>query len=61
MTLASQNNIYKKFTFKIATLNINAISSPVKIKMLTNILLGQDIDILLLQEVANDDLSNIYG
>jgi len=32
-----------------------------KIKMLTNFLLGQDIDITLLQEVANDDLSNIYG
>jgi len=32
-----------------------------KIKMLTNFLLGQDIDISLLQEVANDDLSNIYG
>ena len=49
------------FTYKIATLNINAISSPMKIKMLTNFLLGQDIDIALLQEVANEDLSNIYG
>jgi len=48
------------FTYKIATLNINAISSPMKIKMLTNFLLRQDIDIALLQEVANDDLSNIY-
>jgi len=49
------------FTYKIATLNINAISSPMKMKMLTNFLLGQDIDIALLQEVANDDLSNTYG
>jgi len=49
------------FTYKIATLNINAISSPMKIKMLTNFLLGQDTDIAFLQEVANDDLSNIYG
>jgi hypothetical protein len=32
-----------------------------KIKKLTNFLLGQDIDIALLQEVANNDLSNIYG
>ena len=50
-----------KYTYKIATLNINAISSPMKIKILTNVLLGQDIDITLLQEVANNDLSNIYG
>jgi len=49
------------FTYKIATLNINAISSPMKIIMLTNFLLAQDIDIALLQEVANDDLSNIFG
>jgi len=32
-----------------------------KIQMLTNFLLRQDIDIALLQEVANNDLSNIYG
>jgi len=29
--------------------------------MLTNFLLGQDTDIALLQEVVNNDLSNIYG
>jgi len=32
-----------------------------KIQMLTNFLLRQDIDIALLQEVVNTDLSNIYG
>jgi len=32
-----------------------------KIKMFTNFLLGQDMDIALLQEVANDDLCNMYG
>jgi len=56
-----KQDIHMNFTYKIATLNINAISSPMKIKLLTNFLLGQDIDIALLQEVANNDLSNIYG
>jgi len=49
------------YAYKIATLNNNAISSQMKIKMLTNFLLSQDIDIALLQEVANNDLSIIYG
>jgi len=32
-----------------------------KKQMLTDFLLGQDIGFALLQELANNDLSNIYG
>ena len=45
------------YTYKIATLNINGISLPLKIQMLNNFLLRQDIDIALLQEVTNNDFS----
>ena len=49
------------YTYKIATLNINAISSPMKIQMVTNFFLRQGIDITVLQAVANNDLFKIYG
>ena len=49
------------YTYKIATLNINGISSPLKMEMLNNVLLRQDIDIALLQEVTNNDFTPLCG
>jgi len=49
------------YTHKIATLNINGISSPLKMQMLNNFLLRHDIDIALLQEVTNNDFPPICG
>jgi len=49
------------YTYKIATLNINGISSPLKIQSLNNLLVRQDIDIALLQEVTINDFSSLHG
>jgi len=46
---------------KIATLNINGLSSPTKLAMLPEFLRLQEIDILLVQEVTKPVLHNIYG
>ena len=43
------------YTYKIATLNINGVSSPLKMQTLNNFLLRQDINIALLQEVTNNN------
>jgi len=48
-------------TYKIATININGISSRLKIHMLRNFLMRQDIDIALLQEVTKTESPLIYG
>ena len=48
-------------TYKIATININGISSRLKIYMLRNFLMRQDIYIALLQEVTKTESSLIYG
>ena len=45
------------YTYIIATLNITGISSPLKMQMLNNFLLRQDIDIALLQGVTNNDFN----
>jgi len=49
------------YTYKIAALNINGISPPMKKQMLRNFLLRQDIDIALIQEVTNNQFSQVYG
>jgi exonuclease III len=40
------------YSYKIATLNINVISFPLKMQTFNNFLLRQDINIALLQEVT---------
>jgi len=45
------------YTYKIATININGISSHVCIKMLEDYLRQQDIDIVLLQEVTQTKIT----
>jgi len=47
------------YIYKIATLNFNAISSVNRIHLLGNFLSQQDIDIALLQEVTNTNLTCI--
>jgi exonuclease III len=42
-------------TYKIATLNVNGMSSGMRIKMLEDFLHKQEIDILLLQLVTQHD------
>ena len=46
---------------KIATLNINGLSSPTKVAMLAEFIRLQEIDILLVQEVTKPVLHNING
>jgi len=46
---------------KIATLNINGITAPVRVGMLSDFITRHEIDILLLQEVTNPDTMNIRG
>ena len=47
------------FIYKIATININAISSVNRIRLLGDFLFHQDIDITLLQEVTTTNLTFI--
>jgi len=49
------------YTYKIATLNINGTTSPLKMQIFNNLLLRQDIDISLLQEVTIIDFSSLHG
>jgi len=46
-------------TFKIAAMNINAISSNTHLQLLEDFLWRQDIDFALLQEVSHTTLSTI--
>jgi len=46
---------------KIATLNINGLSSPTKMAMLVEFMRLQEIVIILVQEVTKPVLHNIYG
>lgn len=45
----------------ILTLNVNNISSPRKVKLLSQCLRNMDIQIGLLQEVGTSELHNIFG
>jgi exonuclease III len=49
------------YTHKIATLNINGISSSLKLRLLNNLPNGQDIDIALIQEVTTNKFTPFYG
>jgi exonuclease III len=48
-------------TIRIATLNINGMTSPTKIAMMENFLHTSEIDILLVQEVTKQVLHNLQG
>jgi exonuclease III len=48
-----------QYIYKIATLNINGMTSHTKIKMLEELLCQQDIDIALLQEVTDQRINTI--
>jgi len=48
-------------TIRIATLNINGMTSPTKIAMMENFLHTWEIDILLVQEVTKQVLHNLRG
>jgi exonuclease III len=47
------------YTYRIATLNINGVSSTTRIRMLEDFLRRQEIDLMLLQEVTQDTISMI--
>jgi exonuclease III len=49
------------FIIKLMTLNINAITSDTKVKMLEGLLRQQEIDIVLLQETTTTKLNNTRG
>jgi exonuclease III len=46
---------------KIATLNINGMSLPTKLRMLAEWLGRQDVDVILLQEVTTPEVGQIRG
>jgi exonuclease III len=46
---------------KIATLNINGLTSPIRVAMLADILRLQEFDILVIQEVTKPVLHDICG
>jgi len=48
-------------SFKIATLNINDMTSPTRIAMLDALLRRQEIDIILVQEVTYHVLNDFQG
>jgi len=48
-------------SIKIATLNINAMTSPTRIAMLDALLWRQEIDILLVQEFTYHVLNDFQG
>jgi exonuclease III len=47
--------------FKIATLNINGMSSSTKLRMLADCLGRQDVDVIFLQEVTTTEVGQIRG
>jgi len=49
-----------QLTYRIANLNVNGLSSPLKMYMFRNFLIRQDIDVTLLQEVTHNEFSQIY-
>ena len=49
------------YTYKIATLILNGISSPLVMQMLNNFVLRPNTDITPLQEVTNNDFSPLCG
>jgi exonuclease III len=46
---------------RLATLNINGLSSPLKVGMLHDFLRRNDVDILLAQEVTQQETLNVWG
>jgi exonuclease III len=46
---------------KIAMLNINGITAPRRVEMLSEFVQRQEIDIMLVQEATNPDTLNIRG
>jgi exonuclease III len=47
------------YTYKIATLNINAIKAPIRIQMLEHFLHDHDIDLLCAQEITSNNIQMI--
>jgi exonuclease III len=47
------------YIYEVATLNINGITSAIRLRMLDEFLHEQDIDIMLLQEVTDPNLNAI--
>jgi len=47
------------YAYKVATLNINGISSPTRLQMLEDLLYNHDIGIALLQEVTHPTIQMI--
>ena len=48
------------YIYKVATLNINGITSAIRLRMLEEFLHKQDIDIILLQEVTDPNLNALH-
>jgi exonuclease III len=48
-------------TYKIATQNINGVSAITRLRMLADVLYKQEIDILLLQDVAHNEFDMTLG
>jgi exonuclease III len=48
-----------EYTYKIATFNINSISTITRIRMLQDFIYKHDLDVILLQEVTDITISNI--
>jgi hypothetical protein len=47
--------------YKLATLNINGLASQLRIEMLEDFLIKQEIDVLFLQEVTQPVFDNLRG
>jgi exonuclease III len=47
------------YIYKVATLNINGITSAIRLRMLDEFLHKQDIEIMLLQEVTDPNVNAI--
>jgi len=58
-TVPRHHNDTMRHIYKVASLNINGIAHPTRIRMLEEFLWQQDIDIALLQEVTNRAIENI--
>ena len=50
-----------KNSVKIATININGITAPLRISMLTEFIRMHELDILLVQEVTHPETLNVKG
>ena len=46
---------------KFATLNINGITAPTRLGMLSDFIRRHELDVILVQEVTNPDTLNIRG